>query len=70
MSIARASLYAISGVLIVELSVWCILLPWVHHQYTVGISRSDLWKPVVLLAVIGAAPGLVVYAIRSAMKVR
>lgn len=68
MRLSRAIVYMIVGILAAEVLVWCVLLPWAHYQYTTGIATHHLWKPVLLLAIIGAALGLGVLAARSALK--
>ena len=66
-----ALIYAAVGALIAEAVVWGVLLPWAHYRYTTGVSLGiGLWKPVVLLAAIGGALGLVTFAIRRAVSGR
>lgn len=70
MKLSSAMIQVIVGILAAEALVWCVLLPWVHHQYTTGIAADHLWKPVLLLALVGAGLGLGAFAVRSAMKGR
>ena len=65
-----AIIYVIVGVCVAEAVVWCVLLPWMHYQYTTGIATDQLWKPVFCLAVIGGLLGLGAFAARSALKGR
>lgn len=40
-----ALLYKLGGIGIVEALAWCVLLPWMHHQYTTGIALWASFQP-------------------------
>ena len=61
-------IYIVVGIFVAEALTWCVLLPSLHHQYTTGIATNQLWKPVLLLALVGAGLGFGAFRIRSALK--
>ncbi len=70
MNVSPASKYAIIGAIVLAAVVWGVVFLWAHHQYAVGISSGGLWKLATVLAFIGAACGILIYRIKTAMKVR
>lgn len=70
MRLSHSLVYVVVGILVAEALVWCALLPWLHHRYTTGLATNQLWKPVIVLAVVGAALGLAAFATRSVFKSR
>ena len=69
----RAALYAFCGAIAAEVAFWGLFIPWVSTQFTTGFGpASDLWKPLLILAMIGGLAGLFVFAalrlLRSATR--